>query len=197
MRPLRRRGEHPGGNRVSVDKVNPWRNRAIGLVIAFLVFAADQGIKFWVQHSLHLYHVKLVEVLPFFDFRWTENYGISLGLLTAGSVEMRLLLIAMTIGIALFVGIWLIREKRLADIAPLAMVLGGAAGNIRDRYEHGFVIDYADLHFGEFRPFLIFNFADAAITIGVVIILARSLLSREKPQAEPSNVAQAAPGELN
>ncbi|MET0587096.1 MAG: signal peptidase II, partial [Novosphingobium sp.] len=53
-------------------------------------------------------------------------------------------------------------------------------GNIRDRYAFGFVIDYADLHFGSFRPFLIFNIADAAITIGVLIILARSFLSREK-----------------
>ncbi|MEQ8771287.1 MAG: signal peptidase II, partial [Erythrobacter sp.] len=46
----------------------------------------------------------------------------------------------------------------------------------------GYVIDYADFHIGTFRPFLIFNIADAAITIGVVIILARSLLVREKDQ---------------
>ena len=45
------------------------------------------------------------------------------------------------------------------------------------------MIDYADLHFGEWRPFLIFNLADAAITFGVLILLARSLLLREKPSA--------------
>jgi signal peptidase II len=45
------------------------------------------------------------------------------------------------------------------------------------------VIDYADFHIGEFRPFLIFNVADAAITIGVLIILARALFMREKPPA--------------
>jgi signal peptidase II len=166
--------------------VNPWRNRAIGLVLALLVFAIDQAIKIWVDKGLNLYNVRVVEVLPFFDFHWMPNYGISMGLLTAGSIEMRFALIAMTVGIALFVTVWMLRERLLADVLPLALVLGGAAGNIRDRYEHGFVIDYADLHFGEFRPFLIFNFADAAITIGVVIILARSLLSREKPQeADP------------
>jgi len=44
----------------------------------------------------------------------------------------------------------------------------------------GYVADFADLHFGEFRPFLIFNLADACITIGVVILLARALLIREK-----------------
>lgn len=171
---------------VNPHPLSPWRHRGIGLAVALLVFAIDQAIKIWVDKGLNLYNVRVVEVLPFFDFRWTENYGISLGLLTAGSIEMRYLLIAMTAGIALFVTIWMLRERLLADVLPLALVLGGAAGNIRDRYEHGFVIDYADLHFGEFRPFLIFNFADAAITIGVVIILARSLLSREKPQeADP------------
>jgi signal peptidase II len=45
------------------------------------------------------------------------------------------------------------------------------------------VIDYADFHIGEFRPFLVFNVADAAITIGVLIILARALFMREKPAA--------------
>lgn len=166
----------------STAAVNPWRIRGIGVGIALLVFVIDQAIKIWVDKGLNLYNVRVVEVLPFFDFRWTENYGISLGLLTAGSIEMRFALVAMTAAIALFVTVWMLRERLLADVLPLALVLGGALGNIRDRWEHGYVIDYADLHFGEFRPFLIFNFADAAITIGVVIILARSLLSREKPQ---------------
>jgi signal peptidase II len=75
------------------------------------------------------------------------------------------------------------REKARGDVFALALILGGALGNIYDRYRFGYVIDYADLHFGSFRPFLIFNIADAAITIGVLIILARSLLSREKPEA--------------
>ena len=173
--------------------MNAWRNRAIGLVVALVVFVIDQAIKWWVDAGLDLYNVRVVEVLPFFDFRWTENYGISLGLLTAGSVEMRYLLLAATAGIALFVAIWMLREKILGEILPLALVLGGAAGNIRDRWEHGFVIDYADLHFGEFRPFLIFNFADAAITIGVLIILARSLLSRDKPEEDSKAEAHPAP----
>ena len=56
----------------------------------------------------------------------------------------------------------------------------------RDRARLGYVLDYADLHFGSFRPFLIFNVADACITIGVLIILARSLFMREKPAATQS-----------
>ena len=70
----------------------------------------------------------------------------------------------------------------LGDVLALALVLGGALGNILDRIRFGYVVDYADLHFGTFRPFLIFNLADAAITIGVLLILARSFLSRDKPK---------------
>ena len=58
--------------------------------------------------------------------------------------------------------------------------LGGAAGNIADRAGRGYVVDFLDLHFGAYRPFLIFNLADAAITVGVLIVLARSFLSRDK-----------------
>lgn len=159
--------------------------RLIGFAIALAVFASDQAMKIFVKTTLDLSHIpgQAIEILPFFDLRWTQNYGVSLGLLTADSAEMRWLLVAMTSAIALFVTIWLLREKAMGDIAALALILGGAAGNIRDRYEYGFVIDYADLHFGTFRPFLIFNIADAAITFGVLIILARSLLSRDKPKA--------------
>ena len=74
------------------------------------------------------------------------------------------------------------------------MVLGGAMGNILDRIRFGYVIDFADLHIGEFRPFMIFNVADAAISIGVVIILARALFMREKPPA-PQGGNSAAPGD--
>ena len=138
-------------------------------------------------NRLDLRETRVVEILPFFDLRWTENYGVSLGLLAAESMEMRWLLVALTASIALAVCVWMLREKAMADVVALALVLGGALGNIYDRATIGFVIDYADLHFGEFRPFLIFNIADAAITIGVLIILARSLLSREKPgQSDPS-----------
>jgi signal peptidase II len=63
------------------------------------------------------------------------------------------------------------------------MVLGGALGNIIDRARHGFVVDFLDLHFGDFHPFLVFNVGDAAISIGVVILLLRAFLTRkERPE---------------
>jgi len=156
------------------------RPRLFGLALAALVFALDQWVKWLVVNPLRLREVGQIELLPFFNLTWAENYGVSLGLLTANSAEMRWLLVALTSAIALGVLMWMFRERELADIAGLGLVLGGALGNIRDRYNLGHVIDYADLHFGDFRPFLIFNIADAAITIGVLIILARSFLSRDK-----------------
>ncbi len=154
--------------------------RLAGLAVAVLVFGADQGLKWLLVERLQLRRVGLIEIAGNFDLRWAQNYGVSFSMLTANSVEMRWLLVALTGLIALGVLVWMLREKALADILALGMVLGGALGNIRDRALLGFVVDYADLHFGEFRPFAIFNLADAAISIGVVIILARSFLSREK-----------------
>jgi signal peptidase II len=65
------------------------------------------------------------------------------------------------------------------------MVLGGALGNILDRVRHGFVTDFLDLHFGEFRPFLVFNVGDAAISIAVVILLLRAFLTRKDDAKGP------------
>lgn len=159
------------------------RNRLYGLGLAALVLAIDLWVKGLMLGPLALRSQPggQIEILPFFNFTWTQNFGVSLGMLQATSAEMRWGLVAMTGLIALVVLVWMLRERRLWDILPLAMVLGGALGNIRDRTVYGYVIDYADLHFGAWRPFMIFNIADAAISIGVVIILARAIFLREKP----------------
>ena len=125
-------------------------------------------------------------LLPIFQFTYTENNGISLGLLNATTEVGRWMLVALTSAIALGVAFWLGREKIRIDQIALGMVLGGALGNILDRVRHGYVVDFADLHFGEWRPFLIFNVGDAAISIAVVILLLRAFVSR-KDQAKGSD----------
>jgi signal peptidase II len=160
------------------------RYRLIGLALAAFVAVIDQAVKEYVVGPLDLRRVRHIDLLPFFDLTYMENRGVSLGMLQATNMETRWLLVAVTALIALVVLVWMMREKALGEIAGLALILGGAIGNIRDRYGLGYVIDYADFHIGDFRPFLIFNIADAAITIGVVIILARSLLLRDKGDTE-------------
>ena len=170
------------------------RNRLIGLALAALVAVVDQAVKFYVIGPLDLRRVLHIDLLPFFDLTYTENKGVSLGMFEATDMETRWLLVAATAGIALIVLVWMMRERLLGEIVGLALILGGAVGNIRDRYDLGYVIDYADFHIGTFRPFLIFNIADAAITIGVVIILARSLLLRDKEEPEAGDAPR---GETN
>lgn len=163
--------------------------RLIGFAAAIALFLIDQAMKFYVTETLGMERGDVVELLPFFDFRMTYNFGVSLGMFQADSMEMRWILVGVTSLIALVVTVWMMREKLAGEIAGLSLILGGALGNIKDRYEFGYVIDYADLHFGEFRPFLIFNIADAAITIGVLIILARAFFVRDKdanPEPEPA-----------
>jgi signal peptidase II len=157
-------------------------DRRLGFVIALVVFAIDQLTKWIVTGPLGLNRIgDQMLLLPIFDLTYTENNGISLGLLNATNPTGRWMLVALTTGIALAVAYWITREKNGTDQAALGLVLGGALGNILDRTRHGYVVDFADLHFGEFRPFLIFNVADAAISIGVVILLLRAFLTRKEP----------------
>lgn len=158
--------------------------RTSGLIIAFTIFAADQFTKYMVMHSLDLPNKGQIVLLPFFNLTWAENYGVSMGFLTASTDFQRWALVALTGLIGLAVLIWMWREKAKWDIIALSLVLGGAMGNILDRARLGYVADFADLHINGFRPFLIFNVADACISIGVVILLGRALLLRERtPEA--------------
>jgi signal peptidase II len=162
-------------------------NRSLGFVIALAVFALDQLGKWWVTGPLGVNHLgDEFYILSFFQFTYTENNGISLGLLNATTEIGRWMLVGLTSAIAIGVAYWLGREKNRIDQVALGMVLGGALGNILDRARHGYVVDFADLHFGSFRPFLIFNVGDAAISIAVVILLLRAFLSR-KDQAKGSD----------
>ena len=164
----------------------------IGLGIALVIFAADQWLKDYVLNTLGLNTIgQSMELVSFFNFTFVKNYGVSLGMFEATSPEMRWGLVALTALIALVVAIWMFREKAFGDIFGLSLILGGALGNIVDRYELGYVVDYADLHFGEWRPFVIFNLADAAITIGVVIILVRSFFVRDKDDTSSEAAAAA------
>ena len=157
-------------------------NRALAYLLAAIIFAADQLTKYWVLGPLALREVRQIYVLPIFNLTYTENHGISLGLLTASTDAARWMLVAFTAAIAIGVAIWIWREKSRAEQLILALVLGGALGNILDRSRLGYVVDFADLHFGEFRPFLIFNVGDAAISIGVAILLLRAFLMRNEPE---------------
>ena len=158
------------------------RKGALGFSVAAVVFILEQISKWIVLGPLDLRNTFQVRILPIFNLTYTENHGISLGLFQASSDAMRWVLVAVTAAIAAGVAVWITREEKRGDQIALGMVLGGALGNILDRVRHGYVVDFADLHFGDFRPFFIFNVADAAISIGVVILLLRAFLVKERPK---------------
>ncbi len=157
--------------------------RYSGFLVALVVFGLDQLAKWIVTGPLHVQDMEHFTILPFFQFTYTQNEGISLGLLNATTETGRWMLVALTGAIAVGVTAWMLREKNWIDRIALGMVLGGALGNILDRVRHGYVVDFADLHFGAWRPFLIFNVGDAAISIAVVILLLRAFAGR-KDQAK-------------
>ncbi len=146
---------------------------------AFAILFVDQLSKWFVTGPLDLERVQQIVLLPIFNFTFVPNSGISLGLAQAQNDTHRWLLVAGTAAIATAVAWWIGREDKSADRLALGLVLGGALGNIVDRVQLGYVVDFLDLHFGATRPFYVFNVADAAISVGVVILLLRALLIRD------------------
>jgi signal peptidase II len=148
-------------------------------LVALGIFVADQVSKWIVIGPLDLQRVQQIVLLPIFNLTWVQNFGISLGLAQAQNDMHRWLLVALTAAIAVGVAWWIGREHKGGDRLALGLVLGGALGNIADRARLGYVVDFLDLHFGAVRPFYVFNVGDAAISIGVVILLLRAFLIRD------------------
>jgi signal peptidase II len=154
-----------------------------GYALAALVFLADQLSKYWILEIVRLPDIGSIAVLPVFSLTFVGNVGVSMGLFAAGSDLQRWLLVAATGAIAIAVAVWIAREKNRWDAAALGLVLGGAAGNILDRARFGYVVDFLHVFWREWS-FWVFNIADAAITIGVLLLLGRALLpNKDKTHA--------------
>ena len=156
-------------------------------LLALAIAVIDQLTKWIIISPLDLQRVQQIVIAPIFNLTWVQNFGISLGLAQAQNDTHRWLLVAMTAAIATAVGYWITREDKGGDRLALGLVLGGALGNIVDRVRFGYVVDFLDLHFGAVRPFYVFNVADAAISIGVVILLLRAFLVRDAKATEGTN----------
>lgn len=151
----------------------------VGLASASLFLVLDQLVKRLVTGPIGLGEEGMErEITGFFLLRNVHNHGVSLGFLQMRP-DQAWMLIALTGAIAVAVVVWMWREANRWDQIALGMIAGGALGNILDRVRLGYVQDYANLHFGRWEPFLNFNLADAAITVGVLVLLARALVMRD------------------
>lgn len=145
-----------------------------GLVIAVFVIAVDQATKLAAVAALWD-PPRIVEVFGFFNLVPVENRGVSFGLLQGSGDLGRWLIAALSIVISIALGIWLRRQVLRLPAVGIALIIGGALGNLIDRLRQGWVIDFIDLHAGTWH-WPAFNIADAGITVGVVLLLIDGLL---------------------
>ena len=155
-----------------------------GLIIAGLFLFADQLSKLWLIYGTTLRLTWPWAVLPMLDITVVWNRGISYGLFQQNSELGRWVLTAFKLGAAGFLTIWLRRSEHRLEAMGLGMIIGGAIGNAIDRILHGAVFDFLHFHVGSFSWY-VFNIADAAIVLGVVLMLAGPMLGGRAAPEKP------------
>ena len=156
----------------------PWPWMWLGVTAA--VIALDWVTKQRVTEALDLY--RPVEVFPFLNIMLAHNYGAAFSFLNEAGGWQRWFFVTLASVVSLVLLVWLLRLPRREWVTGLglALVLGGAIGNLIDRIRLGYVVDFIDVHFGGWH-YPAFNVADSAITCGVILLLIDALiLSRRR-----------------
>jgi signal peptidase II len=151
--------------------------------LSLIVLILDQIIKSWVQMVLIPY--ERVPVLPFFNLTLVFNKGAAFSFLSDAGGWQRGFLIALTSGVAVVLAVWLMRtspRERLLAFG-LALIIGGALGNLIDRIFLGQVVDFLDFHWAGWH-WPAFNVADSAISVGVAALLWDSLINGRRNSEE-------------
>ena len=140
------------------------------LLVSGTVVWADMVTKQWASEVLTLY--RPYELSPWLSMTLAHNYGAAFSFLSEAGGWQRWLFTALAAGVSIGLIVWVLRLPRrewLTGLA-LALVIGGALGNLADRVQLGYVIDFVDVHYGNWH-WPAFNVADSAITCGVVLLL--------------------------
>jgi signal peptidase II len=150
------------------QRLLPW------LGVALLIVGADQFSKIVIEKAFHLGDVR--PVTPYFSLVLAHNRGAAFSMFDGGADWHARALTAVGIGACLFIMYLLARHgtQRLFACA-LALILGGALGNVLDRLIHGHVIDFLLFHYRQWE-FPAFNVADSAITVGAAMLILDELL---------------------
>ncbi|HEY6123200.1 MAG TPA: signal peptidase II [Steroidobacteraceae bacterium] len=146
------------------------------LWISVIVIAVDQLTKLWIERTMVLGDG--FSVLPVLDIVRAHNTGAAFSFLADAGGWQRWAFSALAVGVSIALVFWL-RKLALSTQALLAfalsLILGGAVGNVLDRIEHGYVVDFVHAHWGS-AYFPAFNVADAAISIGAVLVILDAIL---------------------
>jgi len=144
--------------------------RALGVGVALAVVAADQAAKLVVLGRPAEAGLDATPVAPFLDLVLRWNRGISFSLFTQDTAMGRAALLGLTLGAIALLSWWLASSRSFGCAGGGGGLKGGARGHPHDRLAHGAVVDYLDLH-ALGRHFFVFNLADAAINIGVALLI--------------------------
>jgi signal peptidase II len=153
------------------------------LWLSVLVVVLDQVSK--ALASTHLHYHQPVEVLPMFNLTLSYNTGAAFSFLGGAGGWQRWLFVGLAVVVSIVLVLWLNRLTR-RDVwiaSSLALIVGGAIGNVIDRVRLGYVVDFLDVYYrGWHWP--TFNIADSAITVGVTILILDGLLARSSSQPD-------------
>jgi signal peptidase II len=141
-------------------------------IVALTVFVLDQAAKYLIK--THVSPFEAIKLFPFFNIVYVENIGSAFGMFKSlGNIFF----IAIASLAMVFVTFMMIKDKD--NRLSLSLILGGAAGNLADRIIHGHVIDFLDFYIGRFH-WPAFNVADSALTIGIFLLIIKTLFSKPK-----------------
>ena len=147
------------------------------LLVSVVVIVADLATKAWITHAFAPGEVLVLT--PFFNLVLVHNTGAAFSFLAGAGGWQRWFFMVVSIVVSIAI-VWMLRKhhaQRLMALA-LALVLGGALGNLWDRVTLGHVVDFIQLHAGGYY-WPSFNVADSAISVGVVLLVWDSLRSKE------------------
>jgi len=145
-----------------------------GLAVAFVVLVLDQLSKWWIVDVFDMPSRRMVEVTSFFNLVMVWNRGVSFGLFANHAEVMPYVLAGVALAISAMLLVWLSRVQHGWMAVAIGMVIGGAIGNVIDRFRFGAVADFLDFHVAGWH-WPAFNIADTGITVGVLMILADGL----------------------
>jgi signal peptidase II len=161
--------------------------RAVEIVVIASVIALDQLSKFVVRSTIPLYAKRTI-VPHLLDFTHVQNTGAAFGVLNAADFPLKsAVMIAIATLALVAISLYarqLGNDERLSRYG-LALILGGAFGNLIDRALAGSVVDFVDVYWGD-AHFWAFNIADAAITIGAILVLLEMLGVGRRPVPNPA-----------
>ncbi|MGZ4968806.1 MAG: signal peptidase II [Methylobacter sp.] len=143
------------------------------LWLSLLAVILDQGSKLTIAGTMQLY--ESIPVMPFFKLTYVHNTGAAFSFLSDAGGWQRWFFAGLALVISAVIAVWLTRLKKHETLlaVALALVLGGAVGNLIDRLAYGYVIDFLDVYYQSWH-WPAFNIADSAITLGVMLMLAES-----------------------